>query len=59
MSPEDDEQLDPLAESGAGLPPVLGAGCASRFDPDALDEEMGTDFATAAEWFSEQAPKPA
>lgn len=52
---QDEDQLDPLAEAGAGLPPVLGAGCASRFDPEALDDEMGTDFALAAEWFARQA----
>ena len=30
-------------------PPTLGEGCVRRYDPDALSEDDGTDFAEAAE----------
>ncbi|WP_068830607.1 hypothetical protein [Pseudomonas sp. BMS12] len=30
-------------------PPTLGEGCVRRYDPDALSENDGTEFAEAAE----------
>lgn len=34
-------------------PPTLGEGCTSRYDPDALREEDGTEFPGAAELWSQ------
>lgn len=34
-------------------PPTLGEGCTSRYDPDALSEEDGTEFPGAAELWSQ------
>ena len=36
-----------MAAGAAPMPPVLGAGCLSRFDPDALNEDSGSDYAAA------------
>lgn len=45
---QDDELLwDPLGSGSASMPPILGAGCASRFDPHSLNEECGADFSSA------------
>lgn len=41
--PEDDT-WSPLDSAAAPMPPVLGAGCASRFDPHRLNDESGADF---------------
>lgn len=30
-------------------PPTVGEGCVRRYDPEALNEELGTEFAEAAE----------
>ena len=40
---------DPLDTATAKAPPTLGEGCVRRYDPEALSEEDGTDFAEAAE----------
>jgi hypothetical protein len=40
---------DPLEKATAALPPTLGEGCLSRFDPAALSPQHGTDFPDAAE----------
>ncbi|SEK80716.1 hypothetical protein SAMN05216214_105121 [Atopomonas hussainii] len=37
-----------LARGAAGMPATLGEGCTRRFDPEALNENSGTDFAGAA-----------
>ena len=37
----------PSPPGTAVAPPVLGEGCARRFDPQALDEEDGSEFAEA------------
>lgn len=36
---------DPLDKATAKAPPTLGEGCVRRYDPEALSEEDGTDFA--------------
>lgn len=35
---------DPLDKATSQAPAVLGEGCLSRYDPDELDAEDGTDF---------------
>ncbi|GIZ11279.1 hypothetical protein [Pseudomonas sp. NCCP-436] len=40
---------DPLERATAKAPPTLGEGCVRRFDPDALSDSAGTEFADAAE----------
>lgn len=47
MSEQDREEDQPVAAGAAPMPPVLGAGCLSRFDPDALNEDSGSDYAAA------------
>jgi hypothetical protein len=51
---ETEESLQPLAAGTTRSPPTIGAGCAARFDPDALDDSLGADFAAAAQWLREQ-----
>lgn len=47
---------DPLDKATSQAPATLGEGCLSRYDPDDLDAEDGTEFAGAAElWEREQA----
>lgn len=43
-----EEGSDPLARGTAGLPPRIGEGCLSRFDPDSLTDESGADFSAAS-----------
>ena len=53
---------DPLAKAGASAPPVIGAGCAQRYDPEHLTPELGTDFPGAEALWARCAPaseKPA
>lgn len=53
---------DPLAKAGAIAPPVIGAGCAQRYDPEHLTPELGTDFPGAETLWARCAPaseKPA
>ncbi|MFV3331984.1 hypothetical protein ACNFIA_13730 [Pseudomonas sp. NY15437] len=40
---------DPKNPGTATPPPTLGEGCTSRYDPDALSDEDGTEFPGAAE----------
>ncbi|AUY33777.1 hypothetical protein EON09_13775 [Pseudomonas soli] len=40
---------DPRDKAGASAPPTLGEGCLARFDPEALSDDDGTEFAGAAE----------
>lgn len=40
---------DPLDKATSQAPPTLGEGCVRRYDPDALSDEDGVDFAEAAE----------
>lgn len=39
---------DPLDKATSAAPPVIGEGCLSRYDPDALSPEDGADFSEAA-----------
>lgn len=45
---------DPFDKVTAHPPPTLGEGCLSRYDPQALDSEDGTDFPGAAELWQAQ-----
>ena len=50
---------DPLEKATSKAPPTLGEGCVRRYDPDALSEEHGTEFADAAElWRQLHPPTP-
>jgi hypothetical protein len=50
---------DPRDKAASNAPPTLGEGCLSRYDPDALSEDDGTDFPGAAElWKLTQQPPP-
>ncbi len=44
---------DPLDKAVSHGPPTLGEGCLSRYDPDALGPEDGTDFPDAARLWDE------
>ncbi|MGA9705998.1 hypothetical protein [Pseudomonas sp.] len=52
---------DPLDKATSKAPATLGEGCLSRYDPDDLDSEDGTEFPGAAElWERERgATEPA
>ncbi|AIG02603.1 membrane protein [Pseudomonas fluorescens] len=39
---------DPLDKATSRAPATLGEGCLSRYDPEALDADDGTDFPDAA-----------
>lgn len=39
---------DPLARGAAHAPQMIGEGCTRRYDPEALSEEDGAEFAEAA-----------
>ncbi|WP_339530682.1 hypothetical protein [Pseudomonas mucidolens] len=51
---------DPLDKATSRAPATLGEGCLSRYDPDALDAENGTDFPGAAQLWEQlqDASKP-
>jgi hypothetical protein len=40
---------DPFARATSRPPATLGEGCISRYDPDALSRDNGTEFTGAAE----------
>lgn len=40
---------DPLDKATSSAPAVIGEGCLSRYDPDALSPEDGADFSAAAQ----------
>lgn len=40
----------------AAPPPTLGEGCLARYDPDALDEQDGTEFEGAADLWQQLNP---
>lgn len=51
---------DPLDKAVSYGPPTRGEGCLSRYDPDALGPEDGTDFPDAARlWDELQRESPA
>ncbi|WP_434675947.1 hypothetical protein [Pseudomonas sp. D3-10] len=49
---------DPLDKATAKAPPTVGEGCLSRYDPDALSPEDGTEFPDAAKLWDELNDKP-
>ncbi len=51
---------DPLDKATSRAPATLGEGCLSRYDPDDLSVEDGTEFPGAAElWEQLQQEEPA
>ncbi|WP_347901669.1 hypothetical protein [Pseudomonas purpurea] len=50
---------DPLDKATSKAPATLGEGCLSRYDPDDLSAEDGTDFPGAAELWEQLQEKPA
>lgn len=48
---------DPLDKATSRPPPTLGEGCLSRYDPEALDEEDGTEFPGAQALWRETHPE--
>ncbi|QJI30652.1 hypothetical protein HKK55_18730 [Pseudomonas sp. ADAK18] len=49
---------DPLDKATSKAPATLGEGCLSRFDPDDLDSDDGTEFPGAAELWEQVRDKP-
>ncbi|MEB0208434.1 hypothetical protein [Pseudomonas sp. CCC3.1] len=47
---------DPLDKATSSAPATLGEGCLSRYDPDALSPEDGTDFPDAARLWEQLQP---
>lgn len=43
----------------ASAPPTLGEGCLSRYDPESLSDQDGTDFPDAAELWRQLNPPDA
>lgn len=54
---QDDEQLQPVLQATVQPLPTVGAGCLSRFDPAALNEQQGADYSAAQQlaehWLSQ------
>jgi hypothetical protein len=48
---------NPLDKATSSAPPTLGEGCLSRYDPDALSHEDGTDFEGAAQLWEQLKPE--
>ena len=49
---------DPLDKATSKAPATLGEGCLSRYDPDDLRPEDGTEFPGAVESWEAWNPKP-
>jgi len=49
---------DPLDKATSTAPATLGEGCLSRYDPDDLSPEDGTEFPGAAELWEQVKPEP-
>lgn len=49
---------DPLDKATSRAPATLGEGCLSRYDPDELSAEDGTEFPGAVELWDELNPEP-
>lgn len=47
---------DPFDKATSQAPPALGEGCLSRYDPEALNSDDGTDFPGAAELWQRLQP---
>lgn len=53
---------DPLARGAAHAPQMIGEGCTRRYDPEALSDDDGAEFAEAAalwQQLQQDAPLPA
>jgi len=48
---------DPLDKATSSAPGTLGEGCLSRYDPDELTPENGTDFEGAGELWRQLHPR--
>lgn len=48
--------IDPLDKATSRPPPTLGEGCLSRYDPDALSPDDGTEFEGAAQLWEQLKP---
>jgi len=48
---------DPLDKATSKAPATLGEGCLSRYDPDELSPDDGTDFPDAAQLWEELKPE--
>ncbi|QKZ06607.1 MULTISPECIES: hypothetical protein [Pseudomonas] len=48
---------DPRDKAAATPPPTVGEGCLSRYDPQALSDEDGTDFPGAEQLWEETHPQ--
>ncbi|QXH93783.1 hypothetical protein HU749_023570 [Pseudomonas ogarae] len=48
---------DPLDKATSKAPVTLGEGCLSRYDPDALGPEDGTEFPDAAQLWEQLHPQ--
>ncbi|MBJ2349432.1 MULTISPECIES: hypothetical protein [Pseudomonas] len=49
---------DLLDKATAKAPPTVGEGCLSRYDPEALSPEDGTEFPDAAKLWEDLHPQP-
>ncbi|MDB5997803.1 MAG: hypothetical protein JWP42_4939 [Pseudomonas sp.] len=49
---------DPLDKATSKAPATLGEGCLSRYDPDDLSPEDGTEFPGAAQLWEALNPEP-
>lgn len=49
---------DPLDKATSKAPQTLGEGCLSRYDPDDLSEDDGTEFPDAAALWEQLQEKP-
>ncbi|BAQ76455.1 MULTISPECIES: hypothetical protein [Pseudomonas] len=49
---------DPLDKATSKAPATLGEGCLSRYDPDELDAEDGTEFPGAAQLWEQLQQEP-
>jgi hypothetical protein len=47
---------DPLDKATSKAPATLGEGCLSRYDPQEMDEEDGTEFPGAAQLWEQVKP---
>ncbi|WP_296256677.1 MULTISPECIES: hypothetical protein [unclassified Pseudomonas] len=47
---------NPLDKATSKAPPTLGEGCLSRYDPDALSPDDGTEFEGASQLWEQVKP---
>lgn len=56
LSPEATYMSDPLDKATSKAPATLGEGCLSRYDPEDMTPEDGTEFPGAAELWDQLKP---